>query len=220
MEAAVKKMKIRKEHKMKEKAKKTQEDGWKVRFVDEESESEEESDVDSAEYFEDDDKEETKEMNEELEEPARVLKPAEGVKFVQYDEFGVPMEPDSETGFDYQKHIVKDDMQPGDFYIEAPPEMVARMTAKPGPGIRRDVDKDPAFMTEEERAVFQCLEDGEFVEADGYEELEDDFLMIANEGKPALVEAKEEFFNKDVVIVRDEEAEALAAMRQEIKRRF
>jgi hypothetical protein len=159
-------------------------------------------------------------MNEELEEPARVLKPAEGVKFVQYDEFGVPMEPDSETGFDYQKHIVKDDMQPGDFYIEAPPEMVARMTAKPGPGIRRDVDKDPAFMTEEERAVFQCLEDGEFVEADGYEELEDDFLMIANEGKPALVEAKEEFFNKDVVIVRDEEAEALAAMRQEIKRRF
>ncbi len=39
MEAAVKKMKIRKEHKMKEKAKKTPEDGRKVRFVDEESES-------------------------------------------------------------------------------------------------------------------------------------------------------------------------------------
>ena len=131
----------------------------------------------------------------------------------------MPLEPDAETGFDYQKHIVTDDLKPGDLYIEAPPEMVARMTAKPAPGIRRDVDKDPALMTAEERAVFQCLEDGEFVEEDGYEELEDDFLFLANEGKPALVEARESD-NQGVVIVRDEEAEALKADLAEIKKRL
>lgn len=92
-------------------------------------------------------------------------------------------------------------------------------------------------MTPEEKAVFQCLEDEEFVD-DGdaeYEELEDDFLLLANEGKPALVEApsssdaeekdgesaeREEFENKGVVFVRDEEAEQLKAMREELKRRF
>jgi hypothetical protein len=46
-----------------------------------------------------------------------------------------------------------------------------------------------------------------------YEELEDDFLIIANEGQVALVpvveepEQTEEYANKGVVIVRDEEAE-------------
>ena len=71
--------------------------------------------------------------------------------------------------------------------------MVARMHAKPLPGIRRDIDKDPSKMTTEERAVFQCLEDEELMKNDApeeeqYEELEDDFLFLANEGKPALVE--------------------------------
>ena len=57
---------------------------------------------------------------------AQRLKPAEGVKFVRYDQYGVPVEPDAETGFDYQKHIARDDLAPGEgMYIEAPPEMVA-----------------------------------------------------------------------------------------------
>ncbi len=60
----------------------------------------------------------------ELEKATR-LKPAEGVRFTRYDQFGVPMEPDAETGFDYQKHIAKDDLPAGEgMYIEAPPEMV------------------------------------------------------------------------------------------------
>ncbi len=50
-----------------------------------------------------------------------------------------------------------------------------------------------------------------------YEELEDDFLLMANEGQPALVEVevdekeanKAEYANKGVVIVRDEEEEKL-----------
>jgi hypothetical protein len=110
------------------------------------------------------------------------LKPTEGVKFVQYDEYGVPLQPDQETGFDYQKHIVTDDLKAGDMYIEAPPEMIARMYAAPAPGIRRDIDKDPSKMTAEERDVFQCLEEEEFDEDHVYEELEDDFLFLANEG--------------------------------------
>jgi len=109
--------------------------------------------------------------------------------------------------------------------------MIARMTAKPAPGIRREVDKDPNLMNEEERAVFQCLEAEEFEDEAGYGELEDDFLLLANEGQPALVEVDdkntaaeedkvEEFENKGVVIFRDEEAEQLKAMREELRKRF
>ena len=59
-------------------------------------------------------------------EKAQRLKPAPGVKFTRYDQFGVPLEPDAETGFDYQKHIARGDLAPGEgMYIEAPPEMVA-----------------------------------------------------------------------------------------------
>jgi hypothetical protein len=59
-------------------------------------------------------------------------------------------------------------------------------------------------------------------------------LLLANEGKPALIEVEdtntaaggeedkegEEFENKGVVIFRDEEAEQLKAMREELKKRF
>jgi hypothetical protein len=50
--------------------------------------------------------------------------------------------------------------------------------------------------------------------------------MLANEGKPALVqeddskEEQEEYTNKNVVIVRDEEAEELKRVREELKKRF
>jgi hypothetical protein len=146
------------------------------------------------------------------------------------------MDPDAETGFDYQKHIARGDLAPGEgMYIEAPPEMVAQMYAKPKPGIQRDVDKDISKMTPEEREVFQCLEEEELADANeddddaGYEELEDDFLMLANEGKPALIvednkaikeDRTEEYSNKNVVFVRDEEAEELKRIREELKKRF
>lgn len=59
-------------------------------------------------------------------------------------------------------------------------------------------------------------------------------MLLANEGKPALIEVEdtntaaggeeekegEEFENKGVVIFRDEEAEQLKAMREELKKRF
>jgi len=61
-----------------------------------------------------------------------------------------------------------------------------------------------------------------------YEELEDDFLMIANEGKAALISVEidsknvkddqREYANKGVVIVKDEEEEKLKAMREKYKK--
>ncbi len=46
------------------------------------------------------------------------------------------------------------------------------------PGLRVDIDKEIEEMNEEEKAVFNCLE--EYVGV--YEELEDDFLFLANDG--------------------------------------
>lgn len=63
-----------------------------------------------------------------------------------------------------------------------------------------------------------------------YDELEDDFLMLANEGKPALesVEALadpntdngKEFANKGVVIFKDEEEEKLKELREKYKKQL
>lgn len=69
-----------------------------------------------------------------------------------------------------------------------------------------------------------------------YDELEDDFLFLANEGKPAIVEVESdkdintalitnndnlhEFANKGVVIVKDEEEEKLKAMREKYKKQL
>ena len=159
LEAAVKKMQLRKEHRMQQKEQKQQakksKNDRKVKFADEKSDEDEESDVDSADYFDEDEKGENddddeydseeeseeeikdgvmiaKQPKEKREDANRVLakaqyfKPAEGVKFVRYDQYGVPIEPDAETGFDYQKHIATEDLAPGEaMYIEAPPEMVA-----------------------------------------------------------------------------------------------
>jgi len=41
-------------------------------------------------------------------------------------------------------------------------------------------------MHEEEKALFDCMEDHENVFAGAYEELEDDFVLMMNGGKPAL----------------------------------
>ena len=48
-------------------------------------------------------------------------------------------------------------------------------------------------MDEEEKAVFNCLEDEQNVFAGAYEELDDDFLLMLNDGKPALEPVQREF---------------------------
>lgn len=53
--------------------------------------------------------------------------------------------------------------------------------------------------------------------------MEDDFLLLANEGKPALEEVEEEkteFENKGVVIVEDEEQANLDRMREKFKQQL
>ena len=46
-------------------------------------------------------------------------------------------------------------------------------------------------MNEEEKAVFECMEDEQNVHEGAYDEFDDDFMMMLNDGKPALELAKE-----------------------------
>jgi hypothetical protein len=83
-------------------------------------------------------------------------------------------------------------------------------------GERLDVDKEIKEMKAEERALFNCLEDDSNFSA--YEEMDEDWIMNANEGQVAVVpvpeddnqsdsEEKEEedFHNKDVHVFEDAE---------------
>lgn len=45
-------------------------------------------------------------------------------------------------------------------------------------------------MNDEEKAVFECMNDEQNVFAGAYEELEDDFILMLNDGKPALEQIK------------------------------
>jgi hypothetical protein len=76
-------------------------------------------------------------------------------------------------------------------------------------GGRKDVDKKLEEMNEEEKAVFACLEDEKNVLAGAYDELEDDFILMLNGGKPAL-EYRDPFAfaqheNAGVKLIEDED---------------
>ena len=98
------------------------------------------------------------------------LKPVAGVKFTEYDELGLP----KDDGFDYHQYITTDNN--ADTIIDASPDLM-EAAARPT-GERFDIDKDVDQMNDEEKAAFDALsaDDG------AYEELEDDFLFLANEG--------------------------------------
>ena len=49
-------------------------------------------------------------------------------------------------------------------------------------GGRKDIDKKVDKMNEEEKAVFDCLEDEKNVFAGAYEDLDDDFISMLNDG--------------------------------------
>ena len=69
-------------------------------------------------------------------------KAVEGVKFVEYDELGLP----KNDGFDYKQFITTDDNEL-DTVIQAPPDaMAAAMRPK---GFRNDQDKEVNDMNEE-----------------------------------------------------------------------
>ena len=152
LEAVVKKIKIRK-HEKKVNAGGDEAKAKKVRFAGDEEDSDDyiedsEEDYDEEEYDEEYDEEEEKEGEgvedaNKVSEKVQQFKPAAGVKFAQYDEYGLP----KDDGFDYKQFIVTDEMRPTDLYIEAPPEMLEKMMIKAG--INKDIDKDVKHMNEE-----------------------------------------------------------------------
>jgi len=84
----------------------------------------------------------------------------------------------TDDGFDYYKYITTD-TNTLDTVIEASPDLMeAAMHPK---GERFDYDKEEDEMNDEEKAAFKAIDasDDEF---DRYEELEDDFMLLANEG--------------------------------------
>jgi len=81
--------------------------------------------------------EEAEQDAEEMPEEPKNLKPAEGVKFVQFDQYGLPND-----GFDYSKFISTDEALPTDAVINVAPEQLALQLA----GHHKDFDKDPEKM--------------------------------------------------------------------------
>lgn len=120
------------------------------------------------------------------------FKPAEGVEFTQYDRYGFPMKADGNYDVnDYRRYLAKDDGDNDGFEFVAPPDeqmskILEIQQALIFQGGRKDVDKKVEEMNQEERAVFDCLEDENNINAENYEELDDDFLLMLNDGKPAL----------------------------------
>lgn len=72
------------------------------------------------------------------------FKAAPGVKFVQYDEFGLP---DTEEAKELKKYIKTDEAAHDAVVIEAPPEQMEKVLRPKG--IRVDYDKPVEQMNEE-----------------------------------------------------------------------
>eukprot|EP00826_Nyctotherus_ovalis_P046492 TRINITY_DN525_c0_g1_i3.p1 TRINITY_DN525_c0_g1~~TRINITY_DN525_c0_g1_i3.p1 ORF type:complete len:357 (-),score=152.57 TRINITY_DN525_c0_g1_i3:334-1404(-) len=93
------------------------------------------------------------------------MKPAEGVTMVEYDELGKPKS--KSTAAKEAKIVIVPD------------------AAEEKPGMLIDEDKKYEELSEDEKEVRDCLNRED--EEDGGD-LEDDFVMLANEGTPALVD--------------------------------
>lgn len=111
-----------------------------------------------------------------------MYKPVEGVQYTKYTRHGIKVTAENE------QYIASDNTQ-GFEFVSASGEQLEKALAiqrKLQPGRKKDVDKKIEDMDDEEKAVFDCLEDEENVFANAYDELEDDFILMMNDGKPAL----------------------------------
>jgi len=110
------------------------------------------------------------------------LKPVEGVKMVEYNaDFGIPQEALKENA-----NFFKTDLD------ERPPDLVINPPADyKYPHLIIDVDKEYHELSPEEKEVRDCLENESEDEKNSADILEDDFVLKANGGVPALVEVKE-----------------------------
>ena len=139
-------------------------------------------------FSQDDFKDQIEDVNRTLRQ-FKVMKAADGVDFVQYDQYGLPIKDGDKDGL--RAVLATDDGDDKGFEYVAPNqeqmEKVLQMQQElQFQGGRKDVDKRLDQMNEEERAVFDCMEDEMNVFAGAYEELDDDFLLALNDGKPAL----------------------------------
>ena len=123
-------------------------------------------------------------LNRELLKYQNLYKPSTGVEFKQYDRFGF------DKNDELTQYLARDGDEAGFEYIPASEEQMAKIREIQAQmafqGGREDIDKKVEDMNVEEKAVFDCLNDEQNVFADAYDELEDDFVLMLNEGKPAL----------------------------------
>lgn len=135
---------------------------------------------------------------------ARLYKPADGVQYREYDYLGFGGDEPAKTAGDgkqkdakggrsaeedWRQYVAKEGDDAGFEFIAAPEESlkIAReILAKKAAfkGGRKDVDIKEEDMNPEEHAVFEVL-DGSDVGAE--DEIDDDFIAMLNDGKPALV---------------------------------
>lgn len=94
----------------------------------------------------------------------------------QYDENGMVVN----DGYDYSQHVVKK--------VEG--ELLCKVDIQEDerPQVTMDIDYDPEEMTAEQKEVFEALQ----YEGDEaiYDELEDDFVLIANDGEECFIQPK------------------------------
>ena len=104
------------------------------------------------------------------------MKLTDGVKMVEYNEWGLPKD-----GTDYSQFFKADESRPADYVIKPPPDYKF-------PHLIVDEDKEYKELTEEEKEIRDCLNKDISSESDEEdEELEDDFVLKANGGIPALI---------------------------------
>ena len=115
---------------------------------------------------------------------------------MRYDQWGyrIPDTPVKQED-DFRQFLEKENDDAGFQFFAANEEQLEKALAMQSEpvfkGGRKDVDKNLAEMTEEERAVFDCLEDEKNVFDGNYDALDDDFIMMLNDGKPALEQFKD-----------------------------
>ena len=136
------------------------------------------------------DKEFAKEVHENL-----VYAPAEGVKMIEYDAFGLPKTKEMEMikrelNLNDQDAIEAENVDV--MYIKPPEEYVLH-------GYHRNVDIERKNMNKEMKEVFDMMEDDKHIN-ENEELIDDDFLNQLNDGMPAVVK-------KDGEVVNDLNAE-------------
>eukprot|EP00830_Metopus_es_P018398 TRINITY_DN6390_c0_g1_i2.p1 TRINITY_DN6390_c0_g1~~TRINITY_DN6390_c0_g1_i2.p1 ORF type:complete len:617 (-),score=263.91 TRINITY_DN6390_c0_g1_i2:114-1856(-) len=130
------------------------------------------------------------------------MKPNEGVKMVEYNEHGLPKD-----GTDYDKYFRFDETLPTDIVVKPPPDYQY-------PHVLIDEDKEYKDLTEEEKEIRACLEK----EDSGDGDLEDDFVLKANGGVPALVSEEDSAKKKSLKDVQHKKAKISEKLTEEKKK--